>query len=140
MLVTYAGYIISTRQMKPWFGWLRWLDPIYYSFEALMSNEFTGQTFECAPNQLVPYGEGYTSGSNQGCAIAGSVAGVSRRVASFLLRFDARMLTSRPVSSPRSQPLFLERPTSQHRSLCTNLISGGTSCRVRSSNRQFESS
>jgi ATP-binding cassette subfamily G (WHITE) protein 2 (SNQ2) len=74
--------------MKPWFAWIRWIDPVYcppcrYSrhyfashtslfhffpdaFEALMGNEFAGQTFECVPNQLVPYGPGYTPGQNQG--------------------------------------------------------------------------
>lgn len=31
-----------------------------------MGNEFTGQNFECVPNQLIPYGPGYTSGQNQG--------------------------------------------------------------------------
>ena len=26
--------------MKPWFGWLRWINPVQYGFEGLMSNEF----------------------------------------------------------------------------------------------------
>lgn len=35
----------------------------------------TGQVFECIPTQLAPYGPGYTSGQNQGCAIAGAAPG-----------------------------------------------------------------
>lgn len=69
--------LTSSTLQHPWFSWLRWLDPIYYSLEALMSNEFTVLSFACVPNQLVPYGEGYVGGQNQGCAVVGATAGVS---------------------------------------------------------------
>ncbi|KAG9016077.1 hypothetical protein FRB93_011551 [Tulasnella sp. JGI-2019a] len=75
VMVTYAGFIIPTPSMHPWFSWLRWIDPIHYAFEALMSNEFTGQTFECVPPSLVPYGPDYTPGQNAGCALAGASVG-----------------------------------------------------------------
>lgn len=43
----------------------------------VLTSSFTvsGQTFQCIPTQLVPYGEGYTNGVNQGCAIAGAAPG-----------------------------------------------------------------
>ena len=60
--------------MHPWFSWIRWLNPVYYSFEALMANELTGLELECIQPQLVPYGQGYT-GVSQGCAITGAQPG-----------------------------------------------------------------
>lgn len=74
VLVTYAGYVIYVPSMKPWFSWLRWLDPIYYGFEALMVNELTDLELQCVQPQLAPYGPGYT-GVSQGCAIAGAQPG-----------------------------------------------------------------
>ncbi|ORY27081.1 ABC transporter [Naematelia encephala] len=76
ILVTYAGYIIYTPSMHPWFSWIRWIDPVYYSFEALMSNELAGLTLACVQPQLAPYGQGY-SGVSQGCAIAGAEPGAT---------------------------------------------------------------
>ncbi|KAK4049723.1 hypothetical protein OIV83_003998 [Microbotryomycetes sp. JL201] len=74
ILVTYAGYIIPTSSMKPWFGWFRWINPVYFSFEALMASEFRGQTFQCVPPQLAPYGPGY-DGQPAGCAAPGAAPG-----------------------------------------------------------------
>ncbi|OCF41123.1 ABC transporter [Kwoniella heveanensis CBS 569] len=74
ILVTYAGYIIYTPSMHPWFAWIRWIDPVYYSFEALAINELDGLELQCVPPQLAPYGEGYT-GNPAGCAIAGAEPG-----------------------------------------------------------------
>ncbi|OCF60041.1 ABC transporter [Kwoniella mangroviensis CBS 10435] len=74
ILVTYAGYIIYTPSMKPWFSWIRWIDPVYYSFEALMSNELAGEQLQCIQPQLVPYGQNYM-GTPAGCAIAGAQPG-----------------------------------------------------------------
>ncbi|WVW81393.1 hypothetical protein I302_103385 [Kwoniella bestiolae CBS 10118] len=74
ILVTYAGYIIYTPSMKPWFSWIRWIDPVYYSFEALMSSELAGVQLQCIQPQLVPYGQNYM-GTPAGCAIAGAQPG-----------------------------------------------------------------
>ena len=40
ILVVYTGYLIPPSKMRPWFGWLKWVNPIQYGFEALMVNEF----------------------------------------------------------------------------------------------------
>lgn len=37
----------------------------------------TGQTFQCVPPNLIPYGEGY-SGASAGCAVTGAGVGVSQ--------------------------------------------------------------
>lgn len=73
VIVTYAGYTIPVPSQKPWFSWLRyvvdalglstdpngggptahlplgsdrWLDPIYYAFEGLMTNECESLLFD----------------------------------------------------------------------------------------------
>ena len=73
VLVTYAGYIIYTPSMKPWFSWIRWINPIYYAFEALFINELDGLAIDCAPPQLFPP----TPGGPQGCAITGAEPGAT---------------------------------------------------------------
>jgi len=69
----YAGYIIYTPSMKPWFSWIRWINPIYYAFEALYINELDGLSVYCAPPQLFPL----APGGPQGCAIAGAEPGAN---------------------------------------------------------------
>lgn len=73
-LVVYTGYLIPPDQMHPWFSWIRWVDPVQYSFEALMSNEFYNLQIECVPPYLVPQVPGASS-QYQGCAIQGSTPG-----------------------------------------------------------------
>jgi ATP-binding cassette subfamily G (WHITE) protein 2 (SNQ2) len=71
ILSVYTGYMIPTTSMHPWFRWLNWLDPLAYTFEALMANEFHGREMPCS--QLVPSGPGYESYGleNKVCAFAG---------------------------------------------------------------------
>jgi hypothetical protein len=61
--------------MKPWFGWLRWINPIYYAFEAIMASEFSGVDYQCSDRSTVPIGPSY-AGQPAGCAMAGSTPGV----------------------------------------------------------------
>ncbi|KAJ5151362.1 uncharacterized protein N7482_010614 [Penicillium canariense] len=72
ILVIYAGFVVPTPEMHPWFAWLRWLNPLFYTFEGLIANEFHGQNFECS--QFIP---GYPSLSGDAfiCSVPGSVAG-----------------------------------------------------------------
>lgn len=70
-LVVYTGYLIPTKKMRPWLGWLRWINPVQYGFEALMANEFYNLEIECAPPYLVPVGPLAQPGY-QSCALAGS--------------------------------------------------------------------
>jgi ABC-type multidrug transport system permease subunit len=38
-LVIYTGFTIPTKDMRPWFRWVNYLNPVGYAFEALMINE-----------------------------------------------------------------------------------------------------
>jgi ATP-binding cassette subfamily G (WHITE) protein 2 (PDR) len=73
--VIYTGFVIPTRDMKPWFRWINYINPIAYAFEALMVNEFDGRTFSCA--NYVPMGPGYetVSGDQVICNSRGAVPG-----------------------------------------------------------------
>lgn len=74
-LVVYAGYVLPTHYMKGWLRWLNYLDPIAYSYEALMANEFSGRQFTC--QTMIPMGPGYSDISpvQQTCATAGALPG-----------------------------------------------------------------
>ncbi|KFA77102.1 hypothetical protein S40288_09502 [Stachybotrys chartarum IBT 40288] len=73
-LVIYTGFVIRVPQMHPWFSWIRWIDPIYYTFEILIANEFHGRRFLCdsiVPPYQPPVGNSWI------CTTVGSVAGES---------------------------------------------------------------
>ena len=77
LLIIFTGYVIHKPQLiaqKIWFGWLYYINPISYAFEAVITNEFNGREFQCAPSQLVPQGPGVDP-RYQGCAIAGAQFG-----------------------------------------------------------------
>ncbi|KAH8428053.1 uncharacterized protein LDX57_005758 [Aspergillus melleus] len=70
VMAMYAGYQIQYSQMHPWLGWLYWLNPVAYAFDALMSNEFHDKTIPCAGVNLIPRGETYSNvdSAHQSCA------------------------------------------------------------------------
>ncbi|KAJ5280475.1 ABC multidrug transporter atrF [Penicillium angulare] len=70
-LIMYTGYMIQKPEMHPWLGWIFWIDPLAYGFEALLSNEFFGKTIPCVNNNLIPFGPGYTDSQYQSCAGVG---------------------------------------------------------------------
>ncbi|PWY82850.1 hypothetical protein BO70DRAFT_379416 [Aspergillus heteromorphus CBS 117.55] len=69
-IVVYTGFVLPQPYMHPWLSWIRWINPIYYVFEALMVNEFHGRDFKCA--SVVP---SYATGSSFICSTVGAVAG-----------------------------------------------------------------
>ncbi|USP79739.1 ABC drug exporter AtrF [Curvularia clavata] len=74
LLIIYTGYVIPKTQLLNdyiWFGWIYWINPVGYSFEAVLTNEFSDRTMDCAPSQLVPQGPGVDP-AYQGCAITGA--------------------------------------------------------------------
>lgn len=74
LLVIFTGYVIPKPQLTglvPWFGWLYYVNPLSYAFEAVLTNEFSGRTMDCAAAQLVPSGPGAIA-TNQGCVITGA--------------------------------------------------------------------
>ncbi|WPJ61203.1 hypothetical protein SMAC4_07892 [Sordaria macrospora] len=71
-LIIYTGYIVPVPEMKPWFGWIRWINPIFYGFEILIANEFHGREFTCS-SIVPPYPN--RVGKSWICASTGAVAG-----------------------------------------------------------------
>ncbi|CAI6341635.1 unnamed protein product [Periconia digitata] len=74
LLIIYVGYVIPKPQLLSdyiWFGWLYWVNPISYSFEGVLSNEFSDRTMECDASQLVPQGPGIDP-AFQGCSLTGA--------------------------------------------------------------------
>jgi len=77
LLIIYVGYVIPKQTLLNaviWFGWIFWINPVSYAYEAVLTNEFYGRTMECAPSQLVPAGPGLDP-RYQTCALAGSQPG-----------------------------------------------------------------
>ena len=77
----YAGYAIPRPSMVVWWKWLSYCNPVSFSFEILMTNEFRGLEMSCVDSNgqstLVPAGPGYENVSiaNQVCPVAGSKPG-----------------------------------------------------------------
>ncbi|KAJ5706894.1 hypothetical protein N7488_006695 [Penicillium malachiteum] len=72
MLVVYSGFIVPVPYMHPWFGWIHYLNPIFYAFEILVANEFHGRNFECSG--FVPDYDNL-SGNAFVCSATGAIAG-----------------------------------------------------------------
>ncbi|KAI9904474.1 hypothetical protein N3K66_001003 [Trichothecium roseum] len=74
LMLIFAGYVVPKTQLLSdtiWFGWIYWINPMGYAFEAVLTNELSDRQLQCAPEQLVPSGPGAQEGY-QGCAIAGA--------------------------------------------------------------------
>ncbi|KAI0017395.1 ABC-2 type transporter-domain-containing protein [Xylariomycetidae sp. FL0641] len=74
ILIIFTGYVIPKTQLLSeyiWFGWIYWINPIAYSFEAVLTNEFYDRVMQCAPSQLVPQGPNVVEGF-QGCSLSGA--------------------------------------------------------------------
>lgn len=71
-LVIYTGFVITVPDMRVWFSWIRWINPIFYAFEILIANEFHGRRFDCA--SFIPPAPIMT-GSSFICSVPGAVAG-----------------------------------------------------------------
>lgn len=71
-LAIYTGFMIATPQMPVWFGWIRWINPLFYAFEILIANEFHGHEYICS--SIIP---AYTplQGDSWICNAVGAVAG-----------------------------------------------------------------
>jgi ATP-binding cassette, subfamily G (WHITE), member 2, PDR len=74
-LMIFAGFVVPTRNMLGWSRWINYIDPIAFTFEALMINEFDGRVFPC--NTIIPAGPGYMNvpATSRVCATAGAAAG-----------------------------------------------------------------
>ncbi|EAW12337.1 putative ABC multidrug transporter [Aspergillus clavatus NRRL 1] len=75
-LILYTGYQITKPEMHPWLGWIYWINPLAYAFDAMLSNEFHNKIIPCVGNNLIPMGPGYENTTFQACAgVGGAVQG-----------------------------------------------------------------
>ena len=81
-LVIFTGFVIPRRYMLGWCEWLHYIDPIAYSFEALIINEFHGRRYECdvfVPTPVPGFPDtnsyGQLTGSHHICSSVGAVQG-----------------------------------------------------------------
>ncbi|PLB53830.1 pleiotropic drug resistance protein, ABC superfamily [Aspergillus steynii IBT 23096] len=76
-LIMYTGYMIQKPQMHPWLGWIYWINPLAYGFDALLSTEFHGKVIPCVGTNLIPFGPGYEDAAgHQSCAgVGGAIQG-----------------------------------------------------------------
>ncbi|KAK4057655.1 hypothetical protein OIO90_001303 [Microbotryomycetes sp. JL221] len=76
ILVLYAGYFIPTYSMRSGLKWIHYvIDPISYSYEAVLANEFHNLRLECSATDIVPRGPSYNDSRFQTCLLAGSEPG-----------------------------------------------------------------
>ncbi|BCS02316.1 ABC drug exporter AtrF [Aspergillus luchuensis] len=77
VLILFVGYVIPKQSLidgSIWFGWLFYVNPLSYSYEAVLSNEFAGRLMDCASSMLVPQGSDLDP-RYQGCSLTGSQLG-----------------------------------------------------------------
>lgn len=55
--VLYTGFVMPPPYMVPWLGWFRFINPVAYTFESLMINEFEHRQFSCTTT--IPNGPAY---------------------------------------------------------------------------------
>ncbi|KAI1754031.1 BcatrD protein [Xylaria castorea] len=48
LLTIYSGFAVPFPDMRPWLQWFSYINPVYYAFEAMVINEFSGRQFECS--------------------------------------------------------------------------------------------
>ncbi|KAH8893926.1 ABC transporter-like protein [Thozetella sp. PMI_491] len=75
LCIVYTGFVVPPAYMKPWLGWFWRINPVAYTYESLMINEFRDRLFPCAA--AIPQGPAYTqvSRNETTCAVIGSIAG-----------------------------------------------------------------
>jgi ABC-type multidrug transport system ATPase subunit/ABC-type multidrug transport system permease subunit len=79
-LFMYMGYMIARPAMHPWLYWIYYINPMAYTFDALMSNEFHNTEMPCVGPNLIPNGPGYGTGAGgQSCVgVIGAAPGDTR--------------------------------------------------------------
>ncbi|KAJ2354210.1 ATP-binding cassette transporter snq2, partial [Coemansia erecta] len=70
-----SGYMQTTPQMHGYFRWISYIDPLAYTFKALMANEFKDRLIACVGTSLVPNGPGFDNIKHQVCTLLGARPG-----------------------------------------------------------------
>ncbi|KAI9277795.1 ABC-2 type transporter-domain-containing protein [Sporodiniella umbellata] len=73
---SYTGYTIPFKKMHPWLSWIYYINPITYTYKALISNEMGGQLYSCdGLGNAVPSGPGYDDWNYKVCTMQGGQPG-----------------------------------------------------------------
>lgn len=77
LVALYSGFVVPFQDMRPWLKWFAYINPVYYTFESLAINEFSGRAFSCS--EYVPRGKDYRflRSSERSCSAVGSRPGSS---------------------------------------------------------------
>ncbi|KAI9927298.1 hypothetical protein MW887_003685 [Aspergillus wentii] len=78
--IVFGGYVLSVDKLMedvPWIGWLAYVTPALYTYEAVMAAEFHNTNFTCASGSVVPSGPGYVDLAYQTCDYTGSKIGTT---------------------------------------------------------------
>ncbi|VUC23836.1 unnamed protein product [Clonostachys rosea] len=75
LCVIYNGFVVPPEYMRPWLGWFWRINPVAYTYEGLMINEFRDRQFRCTTT--IPTGPAYSEvGSDEKiCTVIGSTPG-----------------------------------------------------------------
>lgn len=72
-MTTWAGFVIPMPRLHgTWSRWITYINPLYYAYEALMTNEFHNRYFECS--EFIPSSQ-FHVGSSFTCSAVGSIPG-----------------------------------------------------------------
>ncbi|KAI9029130.1 ABC-2 type transporter-domain-containing protein [Hyaloraphidium curvatum] len=71
--ILYSGWALPYQNMRPWFIWLYWINPLAYAYKAVMINEFADAAISCEGNLFPPYPG--VSVDYQSCTVPGAQPG-----------------------------------------------------------------
>lgn len=54
-VILLSGYMANSKNFPVWFGWLQYLSPVRYAYEAISLNEFTHRSFSIDPTDLYDF-------------------------------------------------------------------------------------
>eukprot|EP01133_Synstelium_polycarpum_P007883 gene7883-9254_t len=52
--ILFSGFISKVPEIPKWWIWLYWISPPHYGFEGLLINEFSGVSYTCSPQEMMP--------------------------------------------------------------------------------------
>ncbi|VUC23822.1 unnamed protein product [Clonostachys rosea] len=84
--VIYTGLYIPPPQMQGWLFWIKYINPLYYSWESIIVNEFSNLEYQCSAADLAPSGPNYGNIANQVCAVKGALPGRTSVLGSAFVR------------------------------------------------------
>lgn len=72
-MIIFTGYVVPVRNMLGWCRWINYINPMAYSFEALMANEYHNREFPCS--MLYPLVGAASEANSRVCDVPGSIMG-----------------------------------------------------------------